>query len=129
MPDQKQAFEIALGEDNVLRARFLHDPDITTLRQLLEAVQAYGNPPRRLLDCRGITLDFNLQEQDEISTVIRSQPIYGHRTAFLVDNVMSFARLRQFMSYREDKEIERQVFRDEVDALNWLLDTESDSRE
>lgn len=115
-----------MGDDGVLRIKLLRDPDVALIRHALIEIEAYGKTPLRILDCRGITLDLDMGEQDEISAAIRQNPMYGRRTAILVDNPLSFARVRQFMAYREDEVIERQVFKDEADALYWLLNPAED---
>lgn len=127
MPDSDsepvEGFSVSLSEEGVLRAKFYRNPDVAMITALLERIAALGECPLRILDFRGITADFTMPEQDEISTVIRQHPMYVRRTAFLVDNPLSFARVRQFIAYREDEGIERQVFREEADALQWLMNS------
>lgn len=129
MPDSKSpkapegniGFTLNKSDNGIVCVKLLSSPDVAMIKSIIEQITALGQSPLRLMDCRGIKLNLDMTQQDQIADVIRSNPMYGRRTAFLVDNPLSFARIRQFMAYREEEVIERQVFREEADALHWLL--------
>ncbi len=79
----------------------------------------------RLIDFRGTTVDLAMPAQQQVSAVIKRTDEHLVRTAFLVDNQLTLGRIRQYMSYREDETILREVFTDEDEAVAWLLEKTS----
>lgn len=116
-----KVYSIQKNDNGIVYIHFFSVPDLKTFEQGIEELTKMGKAPRRLVDFRGVEIDIDMPTQNAISEVIRKAPMYPRRTAILVDNPLTFARVRQFMSYREEEVIERAIFEDEAAAVEWLL--------
>jgi hypothetical protein len=109
-------------ENGIYRATAHTDLTLEMAMALVRDISSRENSLLRLLDFRGTTVDLGMPAQQQVSGAIRKVEAQLVRTAFLVDNQLSLGRIRQYMAYRQDDTILREVFTDEDKAVAWLLE-------
>jgi hypothetical protein len=115
-------YTIERQENGIIRATAHTDPSLEMAMEMVRKISGRENSLLRLIDFRGTTVDLAMPAQQQVSAVIKRTDEHPVRTAFLVDNQLSLGRIRQYMSYREDETILREVFTDEDEAVAWLLE-------
>lgn len=78
---------------------------------------------RRLWDLRGCQLNVTAQELQQVAKVGQSRDVSGSRGALLADDDLNFGLSRLHEIYRQSEFIEVKVFRDELQALTWLMES------
>lgn len=112
-------------ENSIIKATAHVNPTLEMAMEMVKDISGRDNSLLRLIDFRGTIVDLAMPAQQQVSAVIKRNDEHLVRTAFLVDNQLSLGRIRQYMSYREEENILREVFTDEDDAVAWLLEKTS----
>ncbi|MCI5106365.1 MAG: hypothetical protein MRY76_06615 [Pseudomonadales bacterium] len=118
-------YTIERQNNGIIRATAHTDPNLEMAMEMVKDISGRDNSLLRLIDFRGTTVDLGMPAQQQVSAVIKRNDEHLVRTAFLVDNQLSLGRIRQYMSYREEENILREVFTDEDEAVAWLLEKTS----
>lgn len=80
----------------------------------------------RLWDFRDSAVDFTAAELAEIASVSNRMGWHPSKIAILVGNDLTFGLSRMYQVFRESEHTAVSVFRDESEALRWLLLEEID---
>jgi len=100
------------------------DPTVSDVKQTLDQTRdesGYSNLSR-LWDFRKTTFDFSAEELEEIASHASSADIDPSRVAMLVNQDLSYGVSRMYEAYRKTPLTDVKVFKDEAEAIEWLLE-------
>ena len=99
------------------------DPTVSDIKQALDQTRddsGYSNLSR-LWDFRKAAFDFSAEELEEIASHASSADLDPSRVAMLVSQDLSYGVSRMYEAYRKSSMTDVKVFRDEAEAIEWLL--------
>lgn len=115
-----QAFEVEIA-DGITWVRFSRKPVIAEIVAALEEVARRDGPTDRIWDFTpGIDLGGNMLRQ--VSEHSRRILPMAARVAFVAPDALSFGLSRAYTVYREQGDLDLQVFGTVDEALAWLRD-------
>ena len=93
------------------------------LKGVLDAVTVDGKimHPKRLWDIRGCELDIAYDDWVELAGIAQSRDPNTGRGAVLVAKDVAYGQLRIYQAFRESESNDVRVFRDEHEAIDWII--------
>ena len=119
----KAIFDI-YEKDGVLFINIEGDPTVQDIKKALDKTRdksGYSNLSR-LWDFRKTAFDFSAEELEEIASHASSADHDPSRVAILVSQDLSFGVSRMYEVYRKNTLTDVNVFRDEPEAIAWLVE-------
>ena len=100
------------------------DPTVDDIKQTLNQTRGASgyNHLSRLWDFRRASFDFSAEELEEIASHASTADIAPARVAMLVNQDLSFGVSRMYEAYRKSPITDVKVFREEDEAIDWLLE-------
>lgn len=114
---------IITSEGAVTVVRFLSDPTVEELRQIIQESENFDSE-LELWDFRACTFAFSSEQMQGLAALAKSKQRYPVRTALVADQDLSYGMSRVYSAYRRHTGNETNVFREEDDARSWLLSTD-----
>ena len=116
------SYHIAQGDD-YLTIALRGKASKSDLRSVLDSITVDGTlmHARRLWDLRDCELDVVYNELVELAGIARSRDPVRGRGAVLVAKDLAFGQLRIYQAFRESESNDVMVFRDEDEAIEWIL--------
>ena len=111
---------IITSEDEVTVVRFLSDPTVEELRQIIQESENFDSE-LELWDFRACTFEFTSEQIQGLAALAKSKQRYPLRTAMVADQDLSYGMSRVYSAYRRQAGSETNVFRDEDGARSWLF--------
>lgn len=99
------------------------DPTVSDIKQALDQTRDESgyNHLSRLWDFRKASFDFSAEELEEIASYASAADLDPSRVAMLVGQDLSFGVSRMYEAYRSSPMTDVKVFREEGEAIDWLL--------
>jgi len=99
------------------------DPMVSDIKQALDQIRNESgyNHLSRLWDFRKASFDFSAEELEEIASYASTADLDPSRVAMLVGQDLSFGVSRMYEAYRKSPMTDVNVFREEAEAVEWLL--------
>jgi len=119
----KARFDI-YEKEGVLFISIQGDPTISDIKQALNQTRdgsGYSSLSR-LWDFRKAAFDFSAEELEEIASHASTADLESSRVAMLVSHDLSYGVSRMYEAYRKSPLTDVKVFRDEAEAIEWLLE-------
>ncbi|MCG6910454.1 MAG: hypothetical protein LJE94_10070 [Deltaproteobacteria bacterium] len=111
-------------KQGVLVVKIEGDPEVSDITQALDQIRdesGYRNLAR-LWDFRNATFNFSVSELEEIAAHAASADLERTKVAMLVSQDLSFGVSRMYRAYRQNEFTDVNVFKDESEAIKWLLE-------
>lgn len=118
----KATFDI-FKKEGVLIISITGDPTISEIKREIDQTRDESgySSPSRLWDFRQASFDFPAEELEEIASHASSADLNPARLAMLVSKDLSYGVSRMYEAYRKSSLTDVKVFRDEAEAIKWLI--------
>ena len=119
----KATFDI-FEKEGVLIISIKGDPTVSEIKRVLDQTRdesGYSNLSR-LWDFRKASFNFSAEELEEIASHASSADLDSARVAMLVIKDLSYGVSRMYEAYRKSPLTDVKVFREEAEAIEWLLE-------